>query len=113
MPDLVMSNHLQRVLLALLCLAAPSFAQAQLIFTTNSGAITITGYNPAGGQNVVIPATTNGFPVTVIGQNAFQFLNLTNVVIPNSITMISNYAFYGCQRLPNVMLPPSLAGVAR
>jgi len=108
-----MLNRLKRLLPVLLCLAAPTFVRAQLSFYTNSGSITITGYNPAGGPNLIIPSTTNGFPVTVIGQNAFQFLNLTNVLIPNSITMISNYAFYGCQRLTNVMLPASLAGVGR
>ncbi len=36
-------------------LVLPAKVQAQFTFTTNSGAITVTGYNPAAGLNVVIP----------------------------------------------------------
>ena len=66
-----------RVLPALLAglgllLALPALVQAQFTFTTHNGAITITGYNTAAGLNVVIPAMTNGYPVTSIGVNAFQ-----------------------------------------
>lgn len=57
--------------LILLCLlpvllAMPTVVQAQFTFTTNSGAITITGYSGSP-TNVVIPSTTNGYPVTDIG----------------------------------------------
>ena len=51
-------------------LLLPAVVQAQLTFTTNNGAITITGYT--GNPTVLnIPNTTNGLPVTRIGQNAF------------------------------------------
>jgi hypothetical protein len=64
--------------------------QAQFSLTTNNGAITITGYNTAAGLNVVIPAATNGFPVTGIGVDAFvENSSITNVVIPNSVTNMS------------------------
>jgi len=55
----------------LLLLALPAVAQAQLDFTTNDDQITITGYNIAGGLNVTIPSTINGYPVTSIGVYAF------------------------------------------
>ncbi len=41
----------------------PVQVQAQFTFTTNAGAITITGYTGPGGV-VVIPSTTNSLPVT-------------------------------------------------
>ena len=49
---------------------------------------------------VVIPAsvTYNGtaYPVTSIGYEAFYHCNgLTSVTIPNSVTSIGEYAFYG------------------
>ncbi|HEX7617750.1 MAG TPA: hypothetical protein VF480_03415, partial [Verrucomicrobiae bacterium] len=55
----------------LLCVAIlPAVAQAQFTFTTNNGAITITRYTGPGGA-VVIPDTTNGWPVTSMGSAAF------------------------------------------
>jgi hypothetical protein len=72
--------------LALGLLALPMLAQAQFTFTTNNGAITITGYNAAAGLNVVIPATTNGYPVTGIKADAFLESSITTVTIPNSVT---------------------------
>ena len=52
-------------------LALPMLAQAQFTYTTNNGALTITGYTGSGGA-VVIPAATNGYPVTSIGVDAFS-----------------------------------------
>ena len=74
-------------------LALPALVQAQFAFTTDNGAITITGYDTAAGLDVVIPAMTNGYPVTSIGVNAFQYSGITNVTIPNSVTGIGDYAF--------------------
>jgi len=57
--------------LCLLCAAMlPAVAQAQFTFTTNNDAITITGYTGSDGT-VVIPDTTNGYPVTAIADYAF------------------------------------------
>ena len=80
----------------------PVVVQAQFKFTTNNGSITITGYNTAAGLNAIIPAATNGYPVTSIGQYAFEASTVTNVVIPNSVTNIGSYAFYDCSSLTSV-----------
>jgi BspA type Leucine rich repeat region (6 copies) len=80
----------------LLAIGLPMLVQAQFSFETNNGAITITGYKPAAGLNAVIPAVTNGYPVTSIGGDAFEFNAVTNVTIPNSVTNIGQYAFEGC-----------------
>jgi len=41
-------------------------AVAQFTYTTNNGAITITGYTGSGGA-VTIPSIINGYPVVTIG----------------------------------------------
>ena len=61
------------LLLLLLVLGPPAVAQAQFTFATNNGTITITGYTGPGGA-VTIPDTTNGYPVTSIGDYAFAGL---------------------------------------
>ena len=70
--------------------------EAQLLYTTYNGTITITGYSgPA--YDVTIPGTINGLPVTSIGDHAFHYWhNLTSVTIPNSVTNIGDDAFSFC-----------------
>jgi hypothetical protein len=70
-------------------IALPGAVQAQFVWTTNSGAITITGYS--GTDDVVtISGTINGFPVTRIGTNAFYRASLTSVAIPNGSFFFSD-----------------------
>lgn len=85
--------------------------RGQFSFTTNNGAITITGYNGLGGA-VSIPPTINGYPVTSIAQMAFiQNANLASVIIPDGVTNIGNYSFNECTSLTNVAIPESLASI--
>ena len=54
---------------------------------------------------VVIPVEYEGLPVKEIRNSAFNgCLDLTSVIIPNSITSIGNYAFYGCKVLTSVTI---------
>jgi hypothetical protein len=107
-----MQASLKRLPLLLL-LTLPAVVQAQLTYTTNNGAITITGclYNGSV-TNVTIPSTINGLPVTSIGSEAFgSCLELTNVTIPDSVTSIGANAFSGDYFLVNVSLGNSLASI--
>jgi hypothetical protein len=73
----------------------PGVVNAQFIYVTNNGSITITGFTGLG--VVVIPSSTNGLPVTSIGTEAFyRQYRLTSVTIPDSITNIGDSAFYYC-----------------
>jgi hypothetical protein len=84
----------------MLILTLPTEAQAQFSYTTNNGAITITGYNGSGAVN--IPSATNGFPVTGIGFEAFNHPDLTNVTIPSSVNNIATSAFILCSSLQTI-----------
>jgi len=60
-------------------------------------------------DDVVIPATYKGLPVTSIGAKAFQsYITLTSVVIPQGITSIGDYAFGECNLLESVIIPASV-----
>jgi hypothetical protein len=87
-------------LLLLLLLLLPAATQAQYTWTTNNGAITITGYNPLAGGDVTIPDKITGLPVASIATSAFSMCsNLTSVKIGTNVTSIGNDAFYYCTSL--------------
>ena len=94
-----------------LLLLLPSVVQAQFTFTTNNGAITITGYTGPGGV-VTIPSTINGLPVTRIGDQAFAFgFDLTSVTIPSGVTSFGDGAFYFCIGLSNIAIPNTITNI--
>ena len=96
---------------ALLLLAAPAPVRAQFTFTTNNGAITITGYTGPGGT-VAIPSAINGWPVTSIGDYAFyDCASLTNVTVPNSVVTIGEYTFQFCNGLTNITIGTSVGSI--
>jgi hypothetical protein len=96
-----------RYITMLLWLTLPAVLQAQFTYITNNGAITITGYTGPGGD-VVIPSSTNGCPVTSIGDSAFRWCtSLTSVTIPNSVTSIGYRAFYFCTSLSAITVDTS------
>ena len=70
------------LLTAFLVVSLPPPGWAQFLFVTNNGAITIiqfTGPN----NDVIIPSTTNGYPVNEIASYAFaNQTNVTSVIIP-------------------------------
>lgn len=106
-------NSIQKVCLLVAMLALPATLQAQFAFTTNNGSITITSYTGTDSA-AVIPAATNGYPVTTIGSYAFlSNPNLTSVTIPNSITNIGDEAFDTCSSLTSVTLPDSVVSLGQ
>ena len=92
------------------CLPTTTVTTPEEYFTFDSATGTITGYNIAGGLDVVIPSTIGGIAVEQIGDNAFYDKDLTSVIIPDSVTVIWAYAFYGNQ-LTSVTIPDSVTGV--
>ena len=112
-----------RLMLFLSLLLLPAIASAQFEYTTNftyitngptittNGSITISGYDGPGGD-VAIPCTTNGYPVTGIGDSAFSSNpNIASVVIPNSVSYIGFDPFYGCDSLTNVWIGSSVTNI--
>lgn len=94
-----------------LLLLFPSVLHAQFSFTTNNGALTITGYSGSA-TTLVIPSATNGYPITSIGPSAFlRHSTLTNVVLPDSILLIGDSAFVSCFNLATINFPPNLRSI--
>jgi hypothetical protein len=75
------------------CLPTTTVTTPEMYFTFDSTTGTITGYDIAGGLNVVIPSTIGGVAVEHIGLDAFYEKYLTSVIIPDSVASIGNCAF--------------------
>ena len=80
--------------IACVCLLLlPAVVQAQFLFTTNNGAITVTGYTGSGGA-VAIPEAIDHLLVVSIDNYAFaRRTSITSVVIPDTVTNIGDEAF--------------------
>ena len=84
-------------------LLAAGLAQAQISYVITNGAAQITGFS--GGGAVVIPASTNGYPVTAIQSGFYNQSSLTSVSIPASVTNIDvagSANFLACISLTNI-----------
>ena len=75
------------------CLPTTTVITPEEYFTFDSTTGTITGYDIAGGLDVVIPSTIGGVAVEHIGIDAFLEKYLTSVIIPDSVVSIDPCAF--------------------
>ncbi len=50
--------------------------------------------------------------VKTIGSHAFRELNITSLVIPDSVTALSEYSFFDCEKLTDLTIPVTLNSVA-
>src|ERR1035437_2561630 len=91
--------------------ARADITEGDYTYTVAGSNATITGYAGLGGA-IVIPATLGGYPVTSIGNDAYQgWTGLTSVIIPNSVTTIGTQAFQGCTALTSVTIPNSVTSI--
>ena len=72
--------------------------------------VTITGYRGYY-DDVVIPASIEGRPVTAIGYDAFSNAYITSVVIPEGVVDINSWAFAFCVDLRTIQMPESLMAI--
>ena len=79
----------------------------------NGEGYTVTGYthNNPDYEYLYIPETHNGRPITAIGNHAFSYSDYKGISIPDSVTSIGDYAFFGCSNLTTVCIPTSVKNI--
>lgn len=109
--------HFQRATAALsfvLMLLTPRQACGELLYTTNDGSITITGWS-SDGREMIVPDVIDGLPVTRIARLTPMHPSppplVRRVVIADSVTNIAERAFYGWQNITNVVIGSGLSSI--
>ena len=76
--------------------------------TDDGNSYEVTGFSFKSDVEIVIQSKYKGKPVTSIGNEAFAGNPIVSVYIPDGVTSIGQYAFFGCDNLVNIRLPDSL-----
>ncbi len=79
-------------------------------YRLENGKAVITGFE-GGSALLNIPATLDGHPVVAIGERAFEGSSIVGVVLPEGISSVGWFAFYGCKGLTHVTLPTSVSSI--
>ena len=81
-------------------LSASAEVYGYYYYEVYNGEATVTGVSSSISGDITIPSTLGGYPVTNIGDYAFECCDdLTSVTIPDSVTSIGEGAFFGCSSL--------------
>ena len=86
-------------------------------YTVTNDQAQIAGYiGLVDGGVVTIPSTIGGFPVTSIGPYAFfsdssAIRGPASIIIPQGVTGIGDYAFYGCSGLTSIIIPQGVTSI--
>ena len=70
----------------------------------------VIGYSGSA-KRVIIADTYNGLPVKSIYKEAFRDTDITEVVIPDSVTSIGECAFHSCSSLTSIVIPDSVTSI--
>jgi len=61
---------------------------------------------------VIIPSVYEGLPVVAITDSGFtSYTNMTDIIIPDGVTRIGNYAFFNCDNLESVLIPAGVTSI--
>ena len=74
------------------------------------GTAKLTSYTGSATE-VIIPAEVDGYTVTALGDSLFKDNSITSVILPDTVTSIGWFAFYGCANLQSVTVGASVSTI--
>ncbi len=104
------------ILIIIGLIVLPTFAGAassdDLTYEIINGEAVITACNKEASGRLSIPAKLGGYPVTRLGDSAFEYCRaLTEVIIPNGVTDIGDNTFHRCSGLERVSIPEGVTSI--
>ena len=78
-----------------------------ILYSLDGAEITIIGYT-GNEQIITIPSTIDGYPVTAIGEKAFEDENIAGIYIPATVKEIGSNAFAFCSLDGALVIPDSV-----
>ena len=90
------------------------YTNGAYVFTVNDDKVTIVEASESLAGSVVVPSNIQGLLVTEIGAEAFAFCTqITEVIVPNTVSVIGERAFANCVALKNIVIPTSVRYVGK
>ncbi len=94
------------------CTRCHAEATTGLAISVSGGEATVTGLGSVSGDEIIVPATYNGVPVTAIGENAFKSVSSVKyLTVPASVATIGDKAFYDFDGLKELRLSSGLNSI--
>ena len=62
-------------------------------------------------EEITVPSSFRGLPVTVIGERGFEEVKAKKIILPDSIKIIETRAFYYCSDLEEINIPDGITSV--
>ena len=97
---------------ALICLGVDSSQGLAYTLSSDGTYYIVSGRGTCTDAEIVIPETYKGLPVKEIGHGAFRYeVGITEIVLPDGMTVIDDYAFEGCNDLTFITIPGSVTAI--
>lgn len=88
-----------------------AFTEGLLYTLLEDGTYEVSIGDAINAESIVIRPTYEGSAVTKIKDNGFKKGNFTEILIPDSITTIGDYAFSGCNYAKEITIPDSVTSI--
>ncbi len=90
-------------------LKVSALTESYYTYEISNNEATITKADKSISGAITLPATLGGYPLTKIGNNAFDGCNkMTKIVIPDSVVCLGDRVFSSCSLLNEIIIPDSI-----